>query len=319
MNFFKDPKYKSLRMVLLLIVIVGAGYFVIGNMNQSDSNQGLVSNRIKTPATKTLSVGMTGKDVTPIDIMPVDSNPIPTSSWNVSYNLPSGPCHVTASNGMDISGPNGGTILYSNTGVLVGCLIGTTVYTPSAKIKTLGIGSDGSVKGIDGKFIGTIIKSSTKISSITPKVLSLGAKSDEIKTYQMVLQNADYLSATTMLTGIYDVATKAAVLKFQKDKGLTETGNIDIPTRSALKSLIILHSKIKPVNETIEIIANSFYIDPLGHNNGCTVVCYDDETNPFTPEFTGTGFNAFSSDGVYLGCVVGGLLWPAADAAGTTL
>jgi uncharacterized protein (UPF0333 family) len=52
MNFFKDPKYKLVRIVLLLVIIIGAGWFVVGNMNQSNSNQGLVSNRVSTPASE---------------------------------------------------------------------------------------------------------------------------------------------------------------------------------------------------------------------------------------------------------------------------
>ena len=42
MNFFKDPKYKSIRIILLLIIIVGAGWFTYSNMQLSDSNQGRV-------------------------------------------------------------------------------------------------------------------------------------------------------------------------------------------------------------------------------------------------------------------------------------
>ena len=48
MDFFKNPKYKSIRIVLLLVIIIGAGWFVVGNMNQSNSNQGLVSNKAPT-------------------------------------------------------------------------------------------------------------------------------------------------------------------------------------------------------------------------------------------------------------------------------
>lgn len=52
MNFFKDPKYKSVRIVLLLVIIIGAGWFTISNMNQSNSNQGLVINQAPTTASK---------------------------------------------------------------------------------------------------------------------------------------------------------------------------------------------------------------------------------------------------------------------------
>ena len=45
MNFFKDPKYKSIRIILLLIIIVGAGWFTYSNMQLSDSNQGKVINQ----------------------------------------------------------------------------------------------------------------------------------------------------------------------------------------------------------------------------------------------------------------------------------
>ena len=49
MDFFKDPKYKSVRIVLILVIIVGAGWFIMSNMNLSKSNQGSVINQ--TPAT----------------------------------------------------------------------------------------------------------------------------------------------------------------------------------------------------------------------------------------------------------------------------
>jgi peptidoglycan hydrolase-like protein with peptidoglycan-binding domain len=66
MNFFKDPKYKSIRIVLLLVIIVGAGWFTYSNMQLSNSNQGRVINRIeqKVPASSgLLSVGATGENV----------------------------------------------------------------------------------------------------------------------------------------------------------------------------------------------------------------------------------------------------------------
>jgi hypothetical protein len=48
MDFFKDPKYKSIRIVLLLVIIVVAGWFIMSNMNQSKSNQGSVINQTPT-------------------------------------------------------------------------------------------------------------------------------------------------------------------------------------------------------------------------------------------------------------------------------
>ena len=42
MNFFKNPKYKSIRVILLLIIVVGAVWFTVSNMHQSNSNQGSV-------------------------------------------------------------------------------------------------------------------------------------------------------------------------------------------------------------------------------------------------------------------------------------
>jgi hypothetical protein len=57
MNFFKDPKYKLVRIILLLVIIIGAGWFVVGNMNQSNNNQGLVINQapVKAPIPNTVS------------------------------------------------------------------------------------------------------------------------------------------------------------------------------------------------------------------------------------------------------------------------
>lgn len=42
MNFFKDPKYRSIRVVIILVVIVGSVWFVVSNMNQRNSNEGRV-------------------------------------------------------------------------------------------------------------------------------------------------------------------------------------------------------------------------------------------------------------------------------------
>ena len=48
MDFFKNPKYKSIRLVLILVIIIGAGWFTMNNMNQSKSNQGSVINQAPT-------------------------------------------------------------------------------------------------------------------------------------------------------------------------------------------------------------------------------------------------------------------------------
>jgi len=55
MNFWKDPKYCSMRVILLLIVIAGAVWFVVSNMHLSNSNQGRVINinQVPTAAPKT--------------------------------------------------------------------------------------------------------------------------------------------------------------------------------------------------------------------------------------------------------------------------
>jgi hypothetical protein len=55
MDFFKDPKYKVVRIFLILVVVVGAGWFTMSNMNQSNSNQGMVINPAKAPASATAS------------------------------------------------------------------------------------------------------------------------------------------------------------------------------------------------------------------------------------------------------------------------
>ena len=48
MDFFKNPKYKLIRVVLLLVIIIGAGWFIMSNMNLSKSNQGSVINQTPT-------------------------------------------------------------------------------------------------------------------------------------------------------------------------------------------------------------------------------------------------------------------------------
>ena len=49
MNFFKDSKHKSIRAVLILLIIIGVGWFTVSNMNRSKSNQGLVINPALAP------------------------------------------------------------------------------------------------------------------------------------------------------------------------------------------------------------------------------------------------------------------------------
>ena len=42
MNFFKNPKYKLIRVILLLIIIFVAGWFTVSNMQIINSNKGQV-------------------------------------------------------------------------------------------------------------------------------------------------------------------------------------------------------------------------------------------------------------------------------------
>ena len=50
MNFLNDPKYKSIRVVLVIIVIASAGWFVASNMNQSGVQTGMVLNEDSEPS-----------------------------------------------------------------------------------------------------------------------------------------------------------------------------------------------------------------------------------------------------------------------------
>src|SRR5918996_885295 len=57
--------------------------------------------------------------------------------------------------------------------------------------------------------------------------LQLGAKGDLVAWAQQLLVGGGY---STPITGYFESPTESAVYSFQADKGLTQTGNIDVPT-----------------------------------------------------------------------------------------
>jgi hypothetical protein len=57
--------------------------------------------------------------------------------------------------------------------------------------------------------------------------LHLGSKCDLVAWAQQLLAGGGY---STPITGYFQAPTQSAVYSFQADKGLTQTGNIDVPT-----------------------------------------------------------------------------------------
>ena len=92
-------------------------------------------------------------------------------------------------------------------------------------------------KGINGHASYSIAVGA-QTGGATPKTLGVGMKGNEIKIYQALLQSVGYLPAIAVIDGSYGNGTMSAVLKFQKDKGLTQNGTIDSATKIQLAKLL---------------------------------------------------------------------------------
>ncbi|MGP1471875.1 MAG: peptidoglycan-binding protein, partial [Schwartzia sp. (in: firmicutes)] len=64
-------------------------------------------------------------------------------------------------------------------------------------------------------------------------LLKLGAEGHDVRIVQAALQKAGY--ALDGVTGVFDEATRAAVLAFQRDQRLAESGEVDRATWHALR------------------------------------------------------------------------------------
>jgi|GEM_PF-1549422 len=75
----------------------------------------------------------------------------------------------------------------------------------------------------------------TTVKYIFKSLLSLGSKGEEVKQLQIRLQELGYLSGTIKPNGVFGPATKAAVVKLQKDNQLTPAvGSVGPKTREVL-------------------------------------------------------------------------------------
>ncbi len=86
------------------------------------------------------------------------------------------------------------------------------------------------------------------------KDLSLGAQNSEAKELQKALKELGYFTYPTA-TGYFGSITQTAVANYQKAKGLTQTGKLDLATRNSLNSLT---KEIASLTTSATTVANTY-------------------------------------------------------------
>jgi peptidoglycan hydrolase-like protein with peptidoglycan-binding domain len=94
---------------------------------------------------------------------------------------------------------------------------GTTVQTPPSEGEQVG--------GKVGEQVG---------EQVTAAIIEQGSKGSQVRELQQRLQELGYFNGRT--TGNFGPLTKAAVIKFQQDSGLTASGVVDEATKAALQT-----------------------------------------------------------------------------------
>jgi hypothetical protein len=129
-------------------------------------------------------------------------------------------------------------------------------------------------------------------------------KSDAVKAFQMVLQNAGDFPTTATADGSYGPITEASVLAFQGISNLPKTGIIDSATADALGALAIQQSQVKPVNiQPANIPVGSIIVSG---GSSCTVWSVN-SSNVAT--LLGSGSGAYDQSGVWMGCFMNGIVY----------
>lgn len=77
------------------------------------------------------------------------------------------------------------------------------------------------------------INNTTALDGLFKRELAVGSKGEDVQVLQKILKDAGYLSGKA--DGSYGSMTKKALMKYQKDNGLKQTGKTDKNTFNKIK------------------------------------------------------------------------------------
>ncbi len=127
----------------------------------------------------------------------------------------------------------------------------TTVQTSPSEGEQVGekLGEQGSEQGND---------------QVTAAIIDQGSKGEQVRELQQRLQELGYFNGRT--TGNFGPLTKAAVIKFQQDSGLTPSGVVDEATKAALQTKTGSANNLSVRDLQQRLKERGFYSGPIDGN-----------------------------------------------------
>lgn len=104
------------------------------------------------------------------------------------------------------------------------------------------------------------ISSSSMNSSNPPSILVVGSRGTDVITLQRRLQQLGYY--TGMIDGVFGESTRIAVLRFQRDNGITPTGQVGTTTQFYLARVIAQPSMIPVVSQSTATVVRPIVTTP---------------------------------------------------------
>lgn len=99
---------------------------------------------------------------------------------------------------------------------------------------------------------------------VAAAILEQGSKGEQVREVQQRLQELGYFNGRT--TGNFGPLTKAAVIKFQQDSGLTPSGVVDEATKAALQTKAGSASNLSVKDLQQRLKERGFYSGPIDGN-----------------------------------------------------
>jgi hypothetical protein len=225
------------------VYVTGTGsYYISNNSNSNIATEQISGNSI---AISAISSGATNVSICQ------SGGQCATLYITVSGTTSTAPQLILSQNNLSMtSGQNTTVYLTGNGGYYIGSNSNTSVASAtisgnSVIISAIGYGTDNISICQNGSQCVTLSVSvsgqtntatpATTVTYVFPRYLGYKDKGDDVFQLQKLLSQEGFLSATP--NGYYGVATFAAVKKFQKDRGIKQTGNVGPATKDALNQV----------------------------------------------------------------------------------
>ena len=111
---------------------------------------------------------------------------------------------------------------------------------------------------------GTIVQSPSEENPTTTAILTQGSRGSQVRDLQQRLRELGYFNGRS--TGNFGPLTKAAVIKFQQDSGLTPSGDIDEATKAALQTRTGSANNLSVRELQQRLKERGFYSGPIDGN-----------------------------------------------------